>query len=149
MYPEPLPIRRRQLRSSRKFRWGAATVEMAFVAPVIILLVFGSIEFARMMMVRQAMTNAAREGCRHACLVTTSNDSEVKQFIVDTLQGVIDLQHDPNAVVTTVEPSFTAPPTSGTRITTSLEVNCAEVSWLPPMFYAGAKMRVVSSMHRE
>ena len=52
-------------RSFRNCR-GAAAVEFAFVAPFILFLVFGSIEFARMVMIKQVLTSAARDGCRHA-----------------------------------------------------------------------------------
>lgn len=43
------------------------------VAPVLFLFVFGIIEIGRMLMVRQALTNAAREGCRKARKIPTSN----------------------------------------------------------------------------
>ena len=52
----------------RKQRRGAATVEFAVVAPVFFLLVFGMIEYGRMVMVQQIIVNAAREGCRAAVL---------------------------------------------------------------------------------
>ena len=63
-------------RRARSRRLGAATIEMAFIAPVIFAIVFGSVEFARVMMVRQSLTNAAREGCRHACLGENANHSQ-------------------------------------------------------------------------
>jgi Flp pilus assembly pilin Flp len=60
----------RMLRSRAPAGWrderGAAAVEMALVAPVLILLVFGIIEFARAWNVRQTLTDAAREGARTA-----------------------------------------------------------------------------------
>ncbi len=122
---------------------------MAFVAPFIIMLTFGSIEFARMMMVRQALTNAAREGCRHACLVTTISDTESAEVIREMLQGVIRNQDDPEIVRATFNPSFTTTPDSQTRIATAVEVDCADVSWLPPMFYRGARIRIETSMFHE
>src|SRR5262249_49128065 len=62
-------------RSCRRNRWGAAAVEFAIVAPVFFLLVFGMIEYGRMVMVQQVITNAAREGARVGVLdgATTSN----------------------------------------------------------------------------
>ena len=48
----------------RKNRLAAAAVEFAVVAPVFLLLVFGMIEYGRMVMVYQILTNASREGAR-------------------------------------------------------------------------------------
>ncbi len=48
-------------RSCRRNRRGAAAVEFAIVAPVFFLLVFGMIEYGRMVMVQQVITNASRE----------------------------------------------------------------------------------------
>lgn len=61
--------------SDNQRRRGAATVEMAVVAPLLLTLVFGIIEFSWMMSVQQSVTNAAREGCRTAALKgTTESD---------------------------------------------------------------------------
>ncbi len=49
-------------RSCRRNRRGTAAVEFALVAPVFFLLVFGMIEYGRMVMVQQVITNASREG---------------------------------------------------------------------------------------
>ena len=54
--------------SYRKKRRGAAAVEFAVVAPIFLLLVFGMIEYGRMVMVQQVLTNASREGARCAVL---------------------------------------------------------------------------------
>jgi hypothetical protein len=139
-------VRRRKSGNSRR---GAATVEMALIAPVILALIFGSIEFGRMMMVRQALTNAAREACRHACLVSTFTASESVDVAQEALRGVIYKKPGVEVVMATVEPAFTSPPESGTSIVMKIEVDCSEVSWLPPVFYSGAKIQVMSSMLRE
>lgn len=47
---------------------GAAVVEMAIVAPLLLTLVFGIIEFGWVFMAYQTITNAAREGARTAVL---------------------------------------------------------------------------------
>ncbi len=49
----------------------AAIVEFAVVAPLLLGLVFGIIEYGYLFMVQQSLTNAAREGCRIAILQTT------------------------------------------------------------------------------
>src|SRR5580704_17318763 len=45
-------------------RWGATTVEMAVVAPVVFLIILGIIEAARGIMVVHLLNNAAQAGCR-------------------------------------------------------------------------------------
>jgi len=43
-------------------------VEMALVLPLLILLLVGIVEFSRVLMVKQVITNAAREGARGAAI---------------------------------------------------------------------------------
>ena len=133
----------------RPYRKGGTTVEMAFVAPFVFLLVFGSIEFSRMMMIRQALTNAAREGARHACLVNTNNASNSEQVIRDTLRGVVAGHDDADIVRVEFDPPFTETLSPGTEIVASVEVDCSDVSWIPPMFFSGAVIRGSSTMKRE
>jgi Flp pilus assembly protein TadG len=50
------------------------------------VLILGMIEFGRVMMVEQVLSNAAREGCRHAAL----GDSTVTtQAVTDTVNGYL------------------------------------------------------------
>jgi len=51
-----------------KKRKGSAMVEMALVLPLLILLLVGIVEFSRVLMVKQVITNAAREGARAASI---------------------------------------------------------------------------------
>jgi len=50
--------------SQRNHERGAAAVEFALVLPVLLLLVFGMLEFSRAYNVQISLTNAAREGAR-------------------------------------------------------------------------------------
>ena len=49
----------------------AAIVEFAVVSPLLLTILFGIIEYGYIFMVRQTLTNAAREGARIAVLQTT------------------------------------------------------------------------------
>lgn len=67
-------------------RSGASAVEFAVVAPVFFLVVLGIIEFGRMVMVQQVITNAAREGARIAVL-DGSTTVKVTQRVNDYLSA--------------------------------------------------------------
>ena len=111
-------------------RRGATTVEFAIVAPIFLLLVFGLIEFGRMMMVQQSLTNAAREGCRTAVLATTVNSSEVEGAVRDYLQSVMSNASNTDEVRVTVPVSLAAT-ASRTELTVEIDVDYSDVSWLP------------------
>lgn len=55
-------------------RLGASAVEFALVAPIFFLVVLGIIEFGRMVMVQQVITNASREGARIAVLDSATTE---------------------------------------------------------------------------
>ena len=58
---------------------GAAAVEFALVAPVLILLVFGIVSFGFMLSFRQAMSQATAEGSRAAAVAPASfTDAQVE-----------------------------------------------------------------------
>ncbi|MGB8167279.1 MAG: TadE/TadG family type IV pilus assembly protein [Chthoniobacteraceae bacterium] len=50
---------------------GAAAVETAIVLPVMLLMLFGMLEFCRYLLLMQVLTSAARDGCRYALAHTT------------------------------------------------------------------------------
>ena len=56
---------------------GAALVEMAISITLLVLIVFGTIEFGRALFIKNALTNAAREGARKA-VVTKASDVQAK-----------------------------------------------------------------------
>ena len=60
-------------KKSKRFRRGAATVEFAVCLPIIVLIVFGSIEAASMLFLRQAMIQTAYEGAKVAILHDGTN----------------------------------------------------------------------------
>lgn len=47
-------------------RWGGAVVESAIVLPLMLLFLFGIMEYGRYILCLQVVTNAAREGSRYA-----------------------------------------------------------------------------------
>lgn len=117
--------------SGRMRRCGLISVEVAIVAPVFLLFVFGMIEFGRMVMIKQSMTNAAREGARVAVLATTTNPNDITAKVRDKLRTVI-----PNvAAVRVTTPPVTADTASGTELVVAVEVDFSAVSWLPVGYF--------------
>ena len=81
----------------RAERRGGAVVETALVLPIVLLFLFGIMEYGRYILALQVVTNAAREGCRYAVThtqpvtiagVTTGNaTSDVTNTITAFLGG--------------------------------------------------------------
>ena len=60
----------RRLSRRQRRRIGSTIVQAAIVLPVMLLFLFGILEYSRYVMLLQVMTNAAREGCRYAVMHT-------------------------------------------------------------------------------
>ena len=119
-------------------------VEFAVVAPVFFLLVFGMIEFGRVVMVQQLLTNASREGARLGVL-TDSTDTQVKSRVVSYLSGA-------NITIATsnVNVAYASDSSSGESVTVTVSVPFNQVSWLPtPIFLNGKTLSAASGMRRE
>ncbi|TWU41235.1 TadE-like protein [Novipirellula aureliae] len=78
-------------RRLRRHRRGAAAVEFAVCLPILVILVFGSIEACSFIFLKQSLSVAAYEGAREAALSnsTTSAASTRSQQILDS-RGVTD-----------------------------------------------------------
>lgn len=69
-------------------RRGGAVVEMAVVSPLLLTLVFGVIEFGNSFMVRQILTNAAREGARVAAIQPVADDALIRTAVRDGMSSI-------------------------------------------------------------
>lgn len=128
-------------RSSRLSRRGTAAVEFAVVAPLLMLLVFGMVEYGRLVMVQQVLTNASREGARTAILAGSSADS-VQQLVVDYCEagGVRIVSSDvqiQSAEGVTLDPAVAVP---GVPVRVVVGVDFRDVSWLPVSAFLGDRM---------
>jgi Flp pilus assembly protein TadG len=125
-------------------RRGAAVVEFAVVAPVLILLLLGMIECGRMIMVQQTITTAAREGARSAIVEgnsATTATTSVQSFLAGT--GIRGAQ-------ITVAPKNTGSVVHGQPITVTVSVPFSAVSWLPhPFFFGERTLTSTATMRRE
>jgi Flp pilus assembly protein TadG len=117
-------------------------VEFAVVAPVFFLLVFAMIEFGRMVMVQQILTNAAREGARVGVLDGSTEskvDTAVNNYL--TAAGIS------NSTIT-VSPNPPSSATSSGAVTVTVSVPFNSVSWLPSPLYLGGKTMSFSAVMR-
>jgi Flp pilus assembly protein TadG len=123
-------------------RRGAAVVEFAVVAPLLLLLVLGTIEYGRFVMVQQILTNAVREGARQASL-DSATQAEVIQVVANYCTDAGIPVDD-----TTVNPDPTAV-APGAPITVTVQTAFDQVSWFPtPIYLVGATVSATSTMRR-
>ena len=128
----------------RRYRRAAAAVEFAVVAPVFLLLVFGMIEYGRMVMVYQVITNASREGARAAVLdgaTTSSVTTAVNNYLT---AGAV------SGATVTVSPNPPSGAQNGDPVTVTVSIPFSQVSWLPsPMYLGGTTLTSATVMRRE
>ncbi|SIN79964.1 TadE/TadG family type IV pilus assembly protein [Halodesulfovibrio marinisediminis] len=101
---------RRQFCSER----GAAAIEMALMLPILLLLVFGTIEIGRFYWAKHAVVHAANEGARLAVLpdVTQQEIDEVVAFYLS--------DWDPTVVPTVTPIPATANAPAAIKVTVSI-----------------------------
>ena len=132
------------LRSCRSPRVGAATVEFAVIAPVLILLVLGMIEVGRGVNVQHVLLNAARAGCRVA-IIEGATQQTINDRVEDNLAG-----SGVSAPEITVTPNPLSSAVTGDPVTVTVTVNYGDVSWVPvPKFLAGTDISGICSLPHE
>lgn len=71
---------------------GQTLVEFALIVPLLLLLLFGVIEFGRVFHAQLVITNAAREGARKA-VVTSGTDADVSNVVKDSIANMVASLH--------------------------------------------------------
>ena len=121
-------IRKKHHTKRRQTRRGAATVEFALIAPLMIMFTFGMIEIGRLLMVKNAATQATREGARAASLPTASDEA-----VASRVQEELQLLSVNGAIIETTPTSIgSAGP--GELISVRVRINPNDVSWAPTFF---------------
>ena len=96
---------------------GAAAVEFAILLPVLMLILFGIIEFGMIMYSREVITNASREGARSGIVQATAKPTEaqIQAVVTNYLNGT---GIDPNVTtISVVGEGLTAPNTLTVTVT--------------------------------
>jgi len=115
------------------------------VAPVFFLFVFGMIEFGRMIMVQQVITNASREGARIAVLDSPTPTAGV---VANTVDNYLESAGISGGSIT-IDPAEPTSASYGQPVTVTVQVPFSDVSWLPsPMFISGNTNLTASTVMR-
>jgi Flp pilus assembly protein TadG len=81
-------LARRMTTARRSGDRGAAAVEMAIVLPLLLLIVFGLIDFGRMYFTQITLTAAAREGARASALGRSAQVPTIVSTAANPISGV-------------------------------------------------------------
>lgn len=112
-------------------RSGVAVSELAVCLPVVVLVVFGTIEICSMIFLTQSLRVCAYEGARVA-LVPGAQAGNVE----GSCQAFLTSRGIKSTTLSIVPRDFHRRP-YGTTVTVSVTADCAANSLLPPWFYAG------------
>jgi Flp pilus assembly protein TadG len=116
---------RRHLRKPDPSRRGVAAVEFALIAPVMFLLAFGMIEVGSVMMIKNSLTQASRNGARAASLPMSTSEG-VYAKVIEELQ-IMGLEH----TEITIEPTNLSLTPPGGNVTVKVSVDPRTVGWVP------------------
>lgn len=103
--------------NSASSRCGATVVELAFVFPILLLLLFGAIDFSRANSIRNTAENAAYEGARRA--IVPGATSQSAEEAANAILGFLSL----NSTNVTVAPTIIT--NSTPQVTVSVSVPLA------------------------
>jgi hypothetical protein len=124
---------------------GAALVELALILPLLLLIVFGIVEFGRALFITNTLNNAARYGARLAVVSTTPlNVASLKTEIKN---------HTPlsAADLNLIEINFpNSSPSSGTAVTVTARLPFTPIIPLMAEFFpSGFKLKGEATMQYE
>jgi Flp pilus assembly protein TadG len=137
-------------RRSKRHRPGAATVELALVAPLLGLLIVGMFELSRGMMAKATLCNAARKGCRTGifrqygnsditadCVnVMRDNGYDSSKFNPPSLGSITITVTDPNG--TTLADALDATP--GSKVSVQVSIPVSSVTWGSAFFLTASTL---------
>jgi Flp pilus assembly protein TadG len=136
--PRPRPS---SLRRGRRQRRATTTVEFAVTLPLVLLLFFGSIEFARVNLLRHTAAQAAYEGARRGIVpgATASDVQTVAQQILNSAFA--------SGYTVAITPSTITRNT--TQVTVDISIPLTSNSWVAPMYFGGKTLTKSFTLQRE
>jgi Flp pilus assembly protein TadG len=127
-------ITRRTQKTTQKKRRAGAVVEFAVVAPILVFLILGMIELARGLMVKEALTDAARRGCRSAILpngTTSGVNTDVTTVLSNNSISTTNLT---TTILVNGAATDVSKAPSGAKISVKVSIPVADVAWITPLF---------------
>ncbi|WP_442508778.1 TadE/TadG family type IV pilus assembly protein [Novipirellula sp. SH528] len=125
-------------------RRGTVSVEFAFVAIPMFILLFAAVELGRGMMTVQALEEAARSGCRIAVL-KGAKPGDVKAEVKQLVEGMGITKHNVEVVPSDLDKLPQWEP-----VTVRVSANFAEMTWLPiPRHFSGMNYTAACVLPRE
>lgn len=128
----------------RQLRMAVAAVEMAFIAPVLVLIALGMFELSRGVMVKQILTGAARKGCRTGIIHQYGN-SDIINDVTDVMRdnGFDSTKFNPPTIgavnITVTDPngktlSDALDATPGSTVSVQVVIPTTSVNWVTYLY---------------
>ncbi|QEM68883.1 pilus assembly protein [Geobacter sp. FeAm09] len=116
-----------RLRSSR----GQALVELALLLPILLLLIFGVIEFGRAFYMKNTLTNAVRHAARKAAVNTSWNQTSIRFWTYSAVPG----SWRSASVITLAQSSPASPPASGSGADVTVTAKLKFTTIVPHFYF--------------
>jgi Flp pilus assembly protein TadG len=116
-------------------RKGIVAVEVAVVFPLFLLLVVGTIDVGRAIMVQQTLVEAARAGCRVYCIAQELSNADSLAVIAQAMN-----QADLDGYTVDFDPNSSASMKHKAPVTVSVSIPYSQVSWLASWFFSGSTL---------
>jgi len=130
-------------------RRGVSVVEFAMIAPLLFIMIFSIIEFSRILMVQNTVTEGARHAAREASLATSLSASSVESNLRSRLSDSVPTGTE---MTVAVQPADLTTVKSGDEIMVRVSLNYSDVSWVPTSLFrisGNAQLLAESRMERE
>jgi Flp pilus assembly protein TadG len=123
-------------------RSGAATLELAVAAPLLVILVFGAIEMANAVFLKQTVNLAAYEAAK---IITRPGTN---QTLAETRVSEIMTARRVSNYTLSFSPTVTTATARGTQVTVTLSAPASNLSYGPLRFMTGKTVTAVVKMVR-
>jgi Flp pilus assembly protein TadG len=133
------------IRSAR--RRGASIVELAFVAPVVFLIVLGIFEIGRGLLVIHLLNNAAEAGCR-AGIIEGQSTANI-QSVVTSVLTQSGISGDTATVLVNDGSTDASSAQAGDEITVKVSVPISSITWVPKARFLSGNLQGQYTMRRE
>ncbi len=124
---------------------GSAAVEFAVILPIFLTMLFGMVEFGRVLSVQHVVNSAAREGARVASLPGTDN-----AIVTAAVQTELNNTGIPLDAITFIPPDV-AQVSPNEPVTVTVQVNYSSIGWIQGFFpgFNGSVLQGTVVMRKE